>query len=252
MRRLEGKAGLVTGAGSGIGRATALALAREGASVMVSDIDEKSAEATAAEILASKGTARSLRCDVTRSADVGALVSATTDAFGKLDFAHNNAGWEGPIAKIANVEEADFDRVIAINLKGVFLCLKHEIPVMAAAGRGAIVNTASVAGLVANAGASPYAAAKHGVVGLTKTAAAEYARKGVRVNAICPGWTDTPMSRRAGESNPKIMQNYLAGVPANRLGAPEEIAALVCYLVSDEASYINGAALPIDGGWTAQ
>lgn len=254
MPRLAGKCGLVTGAGSGLGRAAALALAREGARVMLADLDEKRAEETAT-MLGAPGVARSVvRCDVTKSADVRDMVRAATDAFGRLDFALNCAGWEGGLAKIADATEEDFDRVIAVNLKGVFLSMKYEIPAMLSNGAagGSIINIASVAGLVAAQGAGPYAASKHGVVGLSKTAAAEYARKGIRVNAICPGWSETSMSQRVNDANPKVMEGYVARVPAGRLGKPEEIAALVIFLASDESRYVNGAALPIDGGWTAQ
>lgn len=251
MARLQGKIALVTGAASGIGRASALALAREGATVVVSDVSDKEGEATVAQIRAAAGRAEFIHCDVTKATEIESLVSETIRTFDRLDFAHNNAGWEGALAKLADVDEEDFDRVLAINLKGVFLCLKHEIPAMVAGGGGSIVNTASVAGLVANQGASPYSAAKHGVVGLTRTAAAEYARKGVRVNAVCPGWTDTPMSQRTADANPRIMEGYLARVPAGRLGRAEEVASLVVFLASDEATYLTGAALPLDGGWTA-
>lgn len=252
MARLDGKVALVTGAGSGLGRASALALAAAGAKVVVSDVAEKPAEETVALIHAAKGAATFVRADVTREADVRALVAETLRHYGRLDVAHNNAGWEGKLAKIVDITEEDFDRVIAVNLKGVFLGLKHEIPAMLSTGGGSIVNTSSVAGLVANQGAAGYAASKHGVIGLTRTAAAEYARKNVRVNAICPGWTDTPMSRRVGAENQKVMDGYVQRVPAGRLGTPEEVAALVVFLASDDARYLTGAALPIDGGWTAQ
>jgi NAD(P)-dependent dehydrogenase (short-subunit alcohol dehydrogenase family) len=247
MSRLAGKVALVTGAASGIGRASAMRLAAEGARVVVADVDEKAGEEVA---LATGGAF--VRCDVTREDDIKAAVAEAQRRWGRLDVAHNNAGWEGPLGKLVDVSADDFDRVIAINLKGVFLGMKHEIPAMIAAGGGSIVNTASVAGLVANQGAIAYSAAKHGVVGLTRTAAAEYARKNVRVNAVCPGWTDTPMSRRVGAENQKVMDGYVARVPAGRLGKPEEVAALVAFLASDEAAYLTGAALPVDGGWTAQ
>jgi NAD(P)-dependent dehydrogenase (short-subunit alcohol dehydrogenase family) len=249
MGRLDGKVALVTGAASGIGLVTARRLAQEGARVVLADVDEKGGEAAARGI---GGDARFVRCDVTKTEDVRGAVDLAVRSFGRLDVAHNNAGWEGRLAKLADVDEADFDRVVAVNLKGVFLCMKHEIPAMVAAGGGSIVNTASVAGLVANQGAAGYAASKHGVVGLTRTAAAEYARKGVRVNAVCPGWTETPMSRRVGEENARVMEGYVSRVPAGRLARPEEVAALVAFLASDEARYLTGAALPLDGAWTAQ
>lgn len=251
MQRLAGKVALVTGAGSGIGRASALALAKSGATVVVSDVQDKPGEETVALAQEAGGSASFVRCDVTREDDVRALVATTVERHGRLDVAHNNAGWEGPLAKVQDIDEADFDRVLAINLKGVFLAMKHEIPQMVKQGGGAIVNTSSVAGLVANQGAAAYSAAKHGVVGLTKSAAAEVARKGVRVNAICPGWTDTPMARRVGDENAKVMDAYVSRVPANRLGRADEVAALVTFLASDEAAYLTGAAIPLDGGWTA-
>lgn len=251
MANLAGKVALVTGAASGIGRESALALARAGATVVCADIDAKGAEATTVAIEEEGGQATAIACDVTQEADVEAAVQAALEIDGHLDIAHNNAGIEGPLAKLPDVSVEDFDRVIAIDLKGVFLGLKHQIPVMAEQGHGSIINTASVAGLVANQGAAAYSAAKHGVVGLTKTAAAEWARKGVRVNAVCPGWTDTAMVARVDERNPKVKEGYKRAVPAARLGAPEEVAALVVFLASDEAGYLNGAAVPIDGGWTA-
>jgi NAD(P)-dependent dehydrogenase (short-subunit alcohol dehydrogenase family) len=251
MPSLEGRVAWVTGGGSGIGRASALALAAQGAVVTVGDIDPKAAEFTAAEIVRRGGQARALACDVTRAEDMQAAIRDILEAYGRLDIAHNNAGWEGPVAKLADVEEKDFDRVLAVNLKGVFLGLKFEIPAMVQGGGGSIVNTASVAGLVAHQGASPYSAAKHGVVGLTKTAASEYARKGVRVNAICPGWTQTPMLERMASSYPRVVEGYLSKNPSGRLGSADEVANLVVFLASDAARYVNGAALAIDGGWTA-
>ncbi len=252
MTNLDEKVALVTGAASGIGQASARALARAGATVVCADIDAKGAEATAARIEADGGIASSIRCDVTQEMDVQQAVQTAVDLDGHLDIAHNNAGIEGPLAKLPDISVEDFDRVIAIDLKGVFLGLKHQIPVMAdQEGGGSIINTASVAGLVANQGAAAYSAAKHGVVGLTKTAAAEWARKGVRVNAVCPGWTETPMVERVDGRNPKVKQGFIRAVPANRLGQPEEVAAVVVFLASDEAAYLNGAALPVDGGWTA-
>lgn len=251
MPSLDGKAALVTGAASGIGRTSALELARAGAQVVCADVDRKGAETTVAAIEEDGGTASTIECDVTDADQVRKAVETTVETYGSLDIAYNNAGIEGPLGRLPDIAEEAFDRVIAVNLKGVFLGLKHEIPIMAEQGGGSIINTASVAGLGAQHGAASYSAAKHGVVGLTRTAAAEWANKGVRVNAVCPAWTDTPMVERADEENPKIKQAFLAGVPAGRTGDPEEVAALVAFLAGDEADYINGAAVPIDGGWTA-
>ncbi len=251
MTSLDGKVALVTGAASGIGRASALALAEAGATVVAADVDDKGLEQTVLAVEDAGGRAQAVTCDVTQEGDVEAAVQAALDVDGHLDIAHNNAGIEGPLAKLPDISVEDFDQVIAVDLKGVFLGLKHQIPIMAEQGHGSIINTASVAGLVANQGAAAYSAAKHGVVGLTKTAAAEWARKGVRINAVCPGWTRTSMVDRVDERNERVKQNYLAAVPANRLGEPGEIAALVVFLAGDEAAYLNGAALPIDGAWTA-
>ncbi len=251
MPDLQEKVALVTGAASGIGRKSALALAQAGATVICTDIEEKDAKATAARIQEDEGDAVAMRCDVSEEADVQDAVERTLELHGSLDIAHNNAGIEGPLAKLPDILEEDFDRVLSINLKGVFLGMKHQIPAMVEGGGGSIINTASVAGLVANQGAAAYSAAKHGVVGLTKTAAAEWAREDLRVNAVCPGWTKTPMVARVDERNPRVKEGYKARVPAGRLGDAKEVAALVAFLSSDEATYINGAALPIDGGWTA-
>jgi NAD(P)-dependent dehydrogenase (short-subunit alcohol dehydrogenase family) len=251
MASLEDRVALVTGAGSGIGRESALALARESATVVVADVDADGREATADRIVEEGGEAVAVACDVTDAKDVERAVQAAVEQPGRFAVAHNNAGIEGPLAKLPDVAEADFDRVLGVDLKGVFLGLKHQIPALVDAGGGSIVNTASVAGLVANPGAAPYSAAKHGVVGLTRTAAAEWAGRDVRVNAVCPGWTETPMVDRVDERNPRVRENYLDAVPAQRLGEPEEVAELVAFLASDAAAYLNGAALPIDGGWTA-
>lgn len=251
MVDLEDKVALVTGAASGIGRATALELAEAGATVVAADVDEKGIEETAADVEDAGGRARAVPCDVTDSADVEAAVDAALEFEGRLDVAHNNAGVAGPLAKLPDVPEEEFDRVVEVDLKGVFLGLKHQIPVMAEQGGGSIVNTASVAGLVAQQSASAYSAAKHGVVGLTRTAAAEWAREGVRVNAVCPAWVDTPMVERNVAQVPKAEEAYLERVPAGRLGEPGEVAALVAFLASDESDYLNGAAVPVDGAWTA-
>jgi len=250
---LDGKTALVTGGGNGIGRAAALALAREGARIAVADFEADSARATVAAINESGGQAISLSGDVTDSRQVEAMVAAAVAAYGRLDCAFNNAGIAPHQVDAAGQyttdwSEASFDRMIEVNLKSVWLCLKYEIPVMQAQGGGAIVNTASIAGLIGLKNATAYVAAKHGVIGLTKTAALEYAPDHVRVNAVCPGFIHTRMTERTVATR----GDQIAGrTPLGRLGQPEEIAEMVVWLCSDRASYVTGAAYEVDGGWTA-
>ena len=250
---LNGKTALVTGGGNGIGRAAALAMAREGARVAVADYEADAAGATVALINQGGGQAISLSGDVTDSTQVKAMVDAVVAAFGRLDCAFNNAGIAPHQVGAAGMfttdwSEESFDRMIAVNLKSVWLCLKYEIPVMQAQGAGAIVNTASIAGLVGLKNATAYVAAKHGVVGLTKTAAMEYADVGIRVNAVCPGFIRTRMTSRSLET----LEDQIAGrTPLGRVGNPEEIAEMAVWLCSDRASYVTGAAYAVDGGWTA-
>src|SRR5215472_3252372 len=250
---LEGKSALITGAGGGIGRATALALAREGARVAVADVAVEAAGETVAQVNATGGQAMSLSGDVTQDADVRSMTAAMISSYGRLDCAFNNAGiagWQVDAAgkKTAEWSEEAFDRMVAVNLKGVWLCMRHELPQMQTQGGGNIVNTGSIAGLVGLPTSSAYVAAKHGVLGLTKTAAIEYADAKIRVNAVCPGYIETRMTeetmRRRGEA-------ILAQVPFHRMGRPEEIAEMVVWLCSDRASYVSGAAYNVDGGWMA-
>ncbi len=250
---LDGKAALITGGGGGIGRATALAFAREGARVAVADIAAEAARETVALVNAAGGQAISLSGEVTRDADVRAMVEGVVAAYGRLDCAFNNAGIAGWQVEAAGMKTADwsedaFDRMIAVNLKGVWLCLRHELPRMQAQGGGAIVNTGSIAGLAGLPTSSAYVAAKHGVIGLTKTAAIEYAEAGIRVNAVCPGYIKTRMTEdtmlRRGAA-------ILAQTPLKRMGEPEEIAEMVVWLCSERASYVTGAAWNVDGGWMA-
>jgi len=250
---LDGKSALVTGGGNGIGRATALAMTREGAHVAVADRDAKAAAETVALINAAGGQAMSLAGDVTDAEQVRAMVQAVVAARGRLDCAFNNAGVAphqvGSFAQLtAQWSEDSFDRMIAVNLKSVFLCMKHEIIQMLSQGGGTIVNTASIAGLIGLNRASAYVAAKHGVVGLTKTAALEYAADGIRVNAVCPGFITTNMTDLARKLR---SESILGHTPMGRFGEPEEIAEMVVWLCSDRASYITGAAYAVDGGWTA-
>jgi NAD(P)-dependent dehydrogenase (short-subunit alcohol dehydrogenase family) len=246
---LRGRAGLVTGAASGIGRASAVRLAAEGAAVLVADLESARAggEETVKEIRAAGGAAEFAACDVARAEDAERLVELTVQYFGRLDFAHNNAGIGGS-ARLADVEDADFDRIIAVNLRGVFLGMKHQIRRMLSGGGGAIVNTSSNAGLRGVRSIGAYAAAKHGVVGLTRTAAMEYAEDGIRVNAVCPGAIDTPMMRRGTPERAKEIARPQA---MSRFGRPEEVAAAVAWLCSDDASFVTGVAMPVDAGSVA-
>ncbi|GAB6389689.1 SDR family oxidoreductase [Stutzerimonas marianensis] len=245
-----GKVALVTGAAAGIGRATALAFAAQGLKVVVADLDETGGKACVEAILEAGGDARFVRCDVTRDEQVRALVQQTIEAYGRLDYAFNNAGIEIEQGKLAEGSEAEFDAIMGVNVKGVWLCMKHQLPVMLAQGGGAIVNTASVAGLGAAPKMSIYSASKHAVIGLTKSAAIEYAKKGIRVNAVCPAVIDTDMFRRAYEADPRKAEFAAAMHPVGRIGKVEEIAAAVLYLCSDGAGFTTGHALTVDGGAT--
>ena len=250
---LDGKVALVTGGGGGIGRATALAMVREGAKVAVADFNAAGARDTVAQINTAGGQAITLTGDVTRADHVQAMVDDTLSAYGRLDCAFNNAGIapyqvDASGKKTAEWAEESFDRMIAVNLKGVWLCMKAEIEIMQIHGGGSIVNTGSIAGLIGLPTSSAYVAAKHGVLGLTKTAALEYADAKIRVNAVCPGFIQTQMTedtmRRRGEQ-------IMAQIPARRMGQPGEIAEMVAWLCSDRASYVTGACYNVDGGWMA-
>jgi NAD(P)-dependent dehydrogenase (short-subunit alcohol dehydrogenase family) len=251
-----GKIALITGAGNGIGRAAALGFASRGATVVVVDRDRTGGEATAGILRQRGGQALFVPADVTQSADVQNYVKATLDCYGAIDCFYNNAGIEGSVAPTAEYDEDMFDRVMAVNVKGVFLGMRHVLPVMIKQGRGSVVNTASVAGLVASPGMPAYVASKHAVIGLTKTAAGEVARAGVRVNAVCPGPIDTRMihaleSMLSPDDPASVGTRYQSNIPIGRYGTAEEVANLVVFLSSDLASNITGAQYVVDGGRTA-
>ena len=245
----EGKIAFVTGAGSGIGRASARAFATLGATVLVTDVNGQSAEEVAGEIGNEGGRAFSFALDVTDTSAIEALLNQMSDRFGRIDFAHNNAGIEDSFAFTANSEEANFDRLIATNLKSVWACMKYETAHMLRQGEGVIVNTASVAGVVGVPGNTAYCAAKHGVVGLTKAAALEYAGNGIRINAICPGLTKTGIVDRLSAAMPDAVAAVMP--PMQRMADPQEIGDFVAFMCSEKASYLTGQAISVDGGWTA-
>lgn len=257
MGIVDGKAVIVTGSGAGIGRATALKFAEEGAKVAVSDVNQPGGEETVSMIEDAGGEALFVKCDVSDVEAVNALVAETVKAFGKLDCACNNAGIEGKIAPLTDQTIKDFDTVISVNLRGVFLCLQAEIrQMLTSGGGGTIVNLASVAGLIGFPGLSPYVATKHGVNGLTKNAALEYGKAGIRVNSVCPGGIDTRMldsladQATSGTQSSKEMMDPLH--PIGRIGKPEEVAELIVWLCSPGASFVTGANIPVDGGFVAQ
>jgi NAD(P)-dependent dehydrogenase (short-subunit alcohol dehydrogenase family) len=247
----EGKVAFVTGGGSGIGRGAALAFARAGAGVVVADVGEETNQETARLIEQQGGRALALGCDVTQRDQVKAALEQTAEMFGRLDFAFNNAGIEPQKpAPTADYDEEEWNRIIDIDLRGVFLCMKHEIPLMLKSGGGAIVNTSSGAGVIGIKGSPAYTAAKHAVIGLTRAAALDYAAQNIRVNAVCPGYIDTPMMGRFTGGTPEGRAQVVSQEPIGRMGRPEEIANTVLWLCSDGAGFVVGHALVADGGQT--
>ena len=248
----EAQVALVTGAGSGLGRATAVAFAAQGARVLVADRDDVGGRETLELVQAAGGEGLFVETDVTSQGAVEAMVSVAVETFGRLDAAVNNAGTTGKGGMTADYDVEDWHRTIALNLDSVFFCLRAEIPAMLESGGGAIVNVASGAGLVGFAGLPAYVASKHGVVGLTRASALEYARQGIRINCVCPGSTRTPMLEGFMGGDPKIEKMMKAGVPLGRLGRPDEIAAAIVWLCSDAASFVVGHAMAVDGGSVIQ
>ena len=248
----KGKNALVTGGASGIGRATAIEFARKGVNVVVADVQADGGMQTVQLVERLGVRSMFVECDVSVEKDVETLIELVDRDFGKLDYAFNNAGIEGVSSRMHQVLEADWDSVIGINLKGVWLCMKHELKKMELDGGGSIVNTSSIAGVVGFAQSSAYVASKHGVIGLSRAAALEFADKGIRVNAVCPGVIRTPMVERYLKNNSQEANALKSKIPMGRFGTPEEIGELVVWLSSDQASYVNGQVIVADGGWTAQ
>lgn len=252
MAQFDGQVALVTGASTGIGRATARAFAEAGAAVVVADVNDEQGEATAAEICDGGGRAIYVHADVADAGQVSAMVERAVSEFGRLDHAFNNAGIEGDPAPLAECPRENWDRTLAVNLTGVFLCLQAEIPALRDSGGGSIVNCASIAGLNGFPSLAAYVSSKHGVNGLTKSAALELAPEGIRVNSVCPGAIDTEMVARVAVEQPEMIERTIAAHPLCRLGLPEEIASTVLWLCSDAAGFVTGQAIAVDGGYTTQ
>lgn len=250
MTKFAEKVAFVTGAGTGIGRATSIAFAREGAAVMVTGISDEDTQETVRLIEEAGGRALAIKCDVSKENDIKAALDKTIEAFGRLDFAFNNAGIEQPVKPTVDITTEEWDRQFAVNLRGVFLCMKHQIPLMLKQGGGVIVNTSSGAGVKGFRGQAAYTATKHGLIGLTKSTALDYADANIRVNAVCPGIIETPMMDRFTGGTDSGREEVIAQEPVGRMGKPEEIAATVLWLCSDLAGFVVGASIVVDGGQT--
>jgi NAD(P)-dependent dehydrogenase (short-subunit alcohol dehydrogenase family) len=250
--QFKNQVALVTGGSFGIGRATALAFAKNGAKVIFADNVEDKEQETLKQIKEAGGEASFVLCDVSKNSEVENLIKKTIEKYGRLDFAYNNAGIEGASAMTHECTEENWDKTLGINLKGVWLCMKHELNYFLGQKKGVIVNCASIAGLVGFAGLPAYVASKHAIVGLTKTAALENARNNIRINAVCPGVIKTPMLDRLAGGNTAVQEQFANSEPIGRLGTPEEIADAVIWLCSSASSFVTGHALPVDGGWVAQ
>lgn len=251
MASLSGKVAIVTGGSSGIGKATAIAFAREGAKVVVASRREKEGQETVKQVQSAGSEGFFIKTDVSKETDVSAMVEKTIATYGHLDYAFNNAGIEQIPTPLVEQTEETFDQVMDINVKGVWLCMKHQIPQMLVSGGGAIVNMSSIAGMIGAPGLPIYVASKHAVLGLTKSVALEYAKEGIRINAVCPGMIETDLLDRAF-ANQEVKERLIAMHPIGRVGKPEEIAEAVVWLCSDKASFVTGQSLPLDGGYVAQ
>lgn len=251
MASLSGKVAIVTGGSSGIGRATAIAFAREGAKVVVASRREKEGQETVKQVQSAGSEGFFIKTDVSKETDVSAMVEKTIATYGHLDYAFNNAGIEQIPTPLVEQTEETFDQIMEINVKGVWLCMKHQIPQMLVSGGGAIVNMSSISGMIGASGLPIYVASKHAVLGLTKSVALEYAKEGIRINAVCPGMIETDLLDRVF-ANQEVKERLIAMHPIGRVGKPEEIAEAVVWLCSDKASFVTGQSLPLDGGYVAQ
>lgn len=250
MMEFKNKVALVTGAASGIGLATVKAFANAGASVVLADIDGQKVKNIADTLIKEGHNALAVRCDVTNEKEVADMIERTIKEFGQLDFAYNNAGMHVQVSETADALSQDFDKAIAVNLKGIWLCMKYELQQMRKQGYGAIINCSSQSGIIGTANLGAYTAAKHGVVGLTKSAALEYAKKGIQINCICPGTCDTPMVENAVGDHPEHMESIINSIPLGRMGKAEEIANTVLWLCNEKSAFIVGQSIVIDGGYS--